>query len=623
MAHHRSFAALILLYVFGSGLYPVSAASLPLLPPVVQSISYTTPGQNPIGWSFRPAISADGRFIAFASNAPDLVPGDTNTLWDVFVRDRLTGLVERVSLSSRGEQGDGNSGYWSTPSISADGRFVAFASLANNLVSDDLNQTADVFIHDRLTGLTELVSRTPNGSSADGWSDWPAISADGRYVSFTSFAEDLTGLDHNAARDIFRYDRSTHLIELASVSSGGAQTHSNTGWASAISADGQVVAFASPSKDLFPGDRNSAWDVFVRDFSAHTTEMVSISTYKEPGNDDSGYWSSLGVSADGARVVFQSNANTLSRNDRNHVTDIFVHDRRDGSTLRASLNNDGNETGSPCLWPAISPDGRYVTFTCQAANLVKDDTNAVWDVFLRDLTNHHTSRISTTPAGDQSLEPSGYWNSAPLSNGAEWIAFPSQDARLTGNRGPAGWNVYLVNFPLQRGMEVVKEARRDLDMPYCKEPAPTFRGCPGNKDCDGPYHGFTCGVCTDLILDAFSAGTGLDLQLAAWRDRQEYPNRAYTWSDMRSAQDMRLFFGYTKNLLSWNDPFFPGDAVFFDWDGDALTDHVALVSLVDPYGHPLRLISAQGPVSTNPDGLTHDIPWKSYHQKAFQGHARP
>lgn len=204
-------------------------------------------------------ISADGRFAAFASNASNLVAGDTNGVRDVFVVDLEAGGITRVSVSSTGEQGDGVS---AVPSLSADGRFVAFLSYASNLVAGDTNAASDAFVHDRTTGVTTRVSVGTGGEEPDGDCENPKLSADGRYVLFVSRATNLVAGDENAQADAFVFDRDTGLTQRVSVSALGEEGSGRVGYAS-LSADGTTVTFSSDAPDLVEGDTNGQPDVFV------------------------------------------------------------------------------------------------------------------------------------------------------------------------------------------------------------------------------------------------------------------------------------------------------------------------------------------------------------------------
>jgi hypothetical protein len=235
----------------------------------------------------------------------------------------LLGLTERVSVSSAGDQGNGDS---YCPSIDADGRFVAFYSEASNLVPGDTNGKPDFFVHDRETGLTERVSVSSTGEQANGWpgSTTASISADGRYVAFSSWATNLVPGDTNGQMDVFLRDRLAGTTERVSVSSSGAQGNNESGGA-AVSADGRFVEFGSYASNLAPGDANGKRDIFVRDRLTGLTERVSVSSFGDEGDDDSQY--PTGISADGRFAVFDSLASNLVPGDTNGHVDVFVHDR--------------------------------------------------------------------------------------------------------------------------------------------------------------------------------------------------------------------------------------------------------------------------------------------------------
>ncbi len=186
------------------------AGALAHAPGVTERVSVSSAGSEGNQQSERSAVSADGRFVAFVSLADNLVPGDTNNEADIFVHDRLTGTTERVSVSSREEQANGDSsflGFFQKPAISADGRFVAFASTATNLVAHDTNNAEDIFVRDRLNGTTERVSLTGSGGQANADSSFASISADGQFVAFGSFADNLVAGDTNFTSDVFVRDR--------------------------------------------------------------------------------------------------------------------------------------------------------------------------------------------------------------------------------------------------------------------------------------------------------------------------------------------------------------------------------------------------------------------------------
>ena len=325
------------------------------------------------------AISADGNFVAFDSTATNLVAGDTNGDSDVFVRSRLLGTTQRVSISSSGAEGD-NSSFVAT--ISADGRFVAFASNATNLVTGDTNGVTDIFLRDRLSGVTERISVSDAEAQGNGTSSSPSLSGDGRYVAFVSDATNLVSGDTNTWRDIFVRDRLSGVTVRASVSSQEGQANGHSSLPS-ISADGRFVAFTSAATGLIGPlafDTNGVDDVFCRDLVNGSTGRVSISSTAQ-GNGAS---SSPSISADGRFVAFASSASNLVTGDTNSKTDVFVHDRSTVTTERVSLGSGGTQGNLSSFDPSISGDGRFVAFFSDATNLVSGDTNNAGDIFLRD-----------------------------------------------------------------------------------------------------------------------------------------------------------------------------------------------------------------------------------------------
>jgi Tol biopolymer transport system component len=368
--------------------------------PTTTRVSVATGGVQANQHSDAASISADGRLVAFRSGASNLVSGDTNQCLDIFVRDRISGITERVSVATGGAQANGDS---YPPVISADGRFVAFESLATNLVAGDTNNVPDVFVHDRITGTTERVSVDSAGMEADCYSASPSISADGRLVAFASCAANLVAGDTNADFDVFLRDRVTGTTELVSVNSAGAQMNDWTGWPS-ISADGRYVALWSDASNAVAGDTNGDADVFVRDRVSGTTERVSVDSNGLEANDSSDFpW----ISADGRFVAFTSVASNLVAGDTNGEGDAFVHDRVSGTTERANVDFAGAQSAyGSTPFPALSGDGRFVVFGSAAPNLVAGDSNAVPDVFVHDRISGTTVRVSVATGGIQANKSS-------------------------------------------------------------------------------------------------------------------------------------------------------------------------------------------------------------------------
>jgi Tol biopolymer transport system component len=369
---------------------------------VIERVSLATDGTVGNDDSYQPCISADGRFVAFVSDASNLVAGDTNGIADLFVRDLQTGATTRVNLDSGGNQADKGPNY--DACMSADGRFVAFTSDATNLVAGDTNGCPDVFVHDRVTGVTTRESVSGSGAQGlDGYSDLPSISADGRYVAFDSDAANLVAGDNNGCNDVFVRDRQTGATTRVSVRSNGTQGNGLSYWPS-ISATGRYVSFTSYASNLVSGDTNDIADVFVRDLQTGATTRVSVATGGAQGNDLEGGHENTGssISADGRYVAFQSMAwGLVSPGSVADYTYIYVHDRQTGATTCASVGTDGSQGNGGSYYPSISSDGRYVVFNSQASNLVTGDTNRCTDVFVYDRQTGTTTRISTADDGTQ------------------------------------------------------------------------------------------------------------------------------------------------------------------------------------------------------------------------------
>jgi hypothetical protein len=267
-----------------------------------------------------PAISPNGRFVAFYSAATNLVPGGTNGAFHVFVRDRQAGTTTLVSVNSAGQQADLGG---LDPVLSADGRFVAFFSPATNLGPGDANGFAfDVFVRDRQAGTTERVSVSSAGSQGNGPSSRPAISANGRYVTFDSAATDLVAGDINNTNDVFVRDRQKGTTERVSVSSGGVQGNGDS-ILPALSPDGRFVAFQSTATTLVVGDTNGSSDSFVHDRQKGTTKRVSVNSVGEQGNGNS-FSFNTAVSSQGRFATFESDATNLVPGDTNGGRDVFV-----------------------------------------------------------------------------------------------------------------------------------------------------------------------------------------------------------------------------------------------------------------------------------------------------------
>jgi Tol biopolymer transport system component len=343
------------------------------------------------------SISADGRFVVFESNASNLVAHDTNLYQDVFIRDRKTGRTGRLNVRSGGAQADNHSSVYSNGSpISANGRFVVFASLADNMVAGDTNGVTDIFVRDRSARTTKRVSLTSAGAqSENGDSADPAISANGRYVVFQSTATNLVAGDNNGHSDVFVRDLATRKTRRVSLSSGEAQANEQSGGTS-ISSDGRFVVFESRASNLVLRDTNGETDIFVRDRLAGTTRRVSVSSAEKQAIRGSGYCS---ISANGRFVAFETGAANLVPRDTNGESDVFVRDLRAGTTRRVSVSSSERQSREWSGYAKISAGGRFVVFQAPDTNLVARDLNGIQDIFVRDRLIGTTRRITAKAAG--------------------------------------------------------------------------------------------------------------------------------------------------------------------------------------------------------------------------------
>jgi Tol biopolymer transport system component len=406
----------------------ITAAAVPAHAGVTERASVSSQGRQSAGDAFDGGMSDNGRYVVFNSLADDLVPGDRNHATDVFLRDRALGLTTRVSVGRGGVEADDESEF---ADISSDGRFILFVSAAANLVANDTNNAADLFLRDRKTGSLRRVSLGQHGQGNAG-SAAGGISDDGRYVVFTSLADDLVPGDTNGQADVFLRDLSAGVTRRVSIGQGGVQGNGES-WAPQITRDGRLVSFVSAADNLVRGDRNSAGDIFIRDLAAQTNERVNVASDGAEADPFSLSFAQS-MSEDGRFVAFQSYAGNLVPGDTNGQADVFLRDRRDGTTRRIVLPADltAGSTGTvgavlsasarfiavtALLTPggyildratgkvrllskplagqpepfratfalAISRDGRRAMFQSDAGNLVAHDTNDRLDVFVRNL----------------------------------------------------------------------------------------------------------------------------------------------------------------------------------------------------------------------------------------------
>ncbi|MEX0682323.1 MAG: hypothetical protein WD904_00275 [Dehalococcoidia bacterium] len=497
------------------------------------------------GGSHDPAITPDGRFVAFRSSASNLVSGDTNGRLDVFVRDRTLGTTVRVNLDSNDTQSTGLD--YGNIAITPNGRFVAFNSNATDLVAGDTNNAHDVFVRDRDTDgdgtydepgavSTTRVSDTYTGLNGNGTSVDPDMSSDGRFVTYYSFASNLLPTDTNGANtDIIVRDRDADTDGIydesgavstirVNVSSADVQGN-NISVSPAISGTGRFVAFTSSANNLVTGDTNNQYDIFVRDRDtdndgvfdepgAVATTRVNLST--AGGQSSNGSSDFPDISDNGRYVSYQSGATGLVSPDTNGL-DIFVRDRDTDSdnifdeagavsTSLASIDSNEAQVAGNHQWHSMSPDGRYVGFMSDATTLVPGDTNNCFgtpgdcrDIFVRDRTGGYTVRASVASDGTQANnESSVSFGVSYIGNGGV-VAFSSGATNLVADDSN-GFPDIFVRLADSDGDLIMEPADNCPDTPNSNQanadadatgnvcdtegPSPNTAGLAGADDCN-------------------------------------------------------------------------------------------------------------------------------------------
>ncbi len=361
---------------------------------VTQLVSRATgAGAKGNGNSRYPTVSADGRFVAFTSESTNLDPDDTTTRGDTYVRDlqtQTTILADRASgVTGVKGNGDGFDGM----SLSADGRYVAWTTYSNNLDPADTDgSVTDVYVRDLQTSTTTLVDRATGAAGAKGntGSRNPEVSADGRYVAFDSLATNLSPDDTDTTQDIYVRDLQANTTTLVSRAAGATGAKSNgTSTSPSISADGRYVSFNSQATNLSPDDTDTTGDVYVRDLHANTTTLVSRASGASgaKGNAGSFYDEDHNLSADGRYVSYISNATNLDPADTESFPDMYVRDLQTATTILASRANgpSGAQANLAAQAPSLSADGRYAAFMSGSTNLSPDDTDTKGDLYVRDM----------------------------------------------------------------------------------------------------------------------------------------------------------------------------------------------------------------------------------------------
>ncbi|MFG1359730.1 tandem-95 repeat protein [Xanthobacter pseudotagetidis] len=397
---------------------------------LVNSSSSGTPGN---AWSAGYQFSPDGTKVLFSSAASNIVEGDANGAQDVFVKDLETGAVTLVSSSGAGAPGNSNSyGHQFSP----DGSKVLFQSYASDLVEGDTNGFQDVFVKDLETGAVTLVSSSSSGVPGNEWSNGYRFSPDGTKVLFESYAANLVEGDTNGTTDVFVKDLETGALTL--VSSSGSGTPGNGfSYEARFSPDGTKVLFQSSASNLVEGDTNGRDDVFVKDLETGAVTLVNSSSSGSPGN---GYSYGYQFFSDGAKVLFSSTASNLVEGDANGVDDVFVKDLESGAVALVNSSSSGTAGNGRSYGYQFSPDGTKVLFVSAAGNLVEGDANGTDDVFVKDLQTGAVTLVSSSNAG----APGNGWSSGvQFSPDGTKVLFESSSTNLVDSESNRIQNIFV------------------------------------------------------------------------------------------------------------------------------------------------------------------------------------
>ena len=382
-------------------------------------VSYAKAGGPSVGVNVQPTVSADGRYVAFGSFASDIVDGDTNGVQDVFVRDMQTGTTALVSATATGvigNAGSGLSGLSGAHEISDDGRYVAFISTATNLVAGPFNAFSQIYVKDMTTGAVVRASVDSSGLPGNNLSNSPSISGNGLFVAFRSDASNLSPL--SSTTQVFVRDL---VAGTTTLESAGAAAVARASTVPSLSFDGRYVAFVSEA-GLDPADLDNGGnpDVFLRDRVSGTTALASLSLNTFSPGVPTGAPS---ISADGRWVGFQSLDDMLVSGDLGGLTDVFLYDRDTHAVTLVSRNDAGDQANQPSFGPSVSADGKLVLFGTTASNLVTSPSSTGNQLYVRNLSS----------------------NQAPVlpAFGKDFLLFESQSMHLTwefsDNDGSTSW----------------------------------------------------------------------------------------------------------------------------------------------------------------------------------------
>jgi WD40-like Beta Propeller Repeat len=371
-----------------------------------------------------PSVSTDGTRVAFSSLARNLVPGDADMYEDVYVKDLTTGHITLASTSDTGVKGNALS-YWAV--VSGDGTKVAFCSYATNLDPADTSPNVSLFVKDLVTGNLTLASSSDMGVDANGSSSCqPSMSEVGSLVAFDSDATNLDPADTDPADDIYVKDIETGDVSLASTSSTGVKGNNGSAWPE-ITPDAAKVAFYTFASNFDPRDRDAVSDVYVKDLVTGTLTLASTSDGGVKGNGDSSYGYRPSISADGSTVAFASVATNLDPGDTDAVGDVYVKDLSTGTITLASTSDLGIKGNGVSQYPVLSQDGAMVAFESRSSNLDPADSDVLVDIYAKDVS---TGDVTLTSTNDRGRKGNHGSRSPDIAGDGSTVAFSSAATNL-------------------------------------------------------------------------------------------------------------------------------------------------------------------------------------------------
>lgn len=447
------------------------------------------------------SVSADGDVVAFASKAKNLHPSDEDSVSDIYVKNLLTGQLTLASITQAGDKGDKDS---HSPAVSADGTKVAFVSEASNLVPDTPPDVLQIYVKDIITGAVALASASDAGDPGDNNSYTPSLSWDGSRVAFSSYAYNLDPAGSSYWADVYVKDLSTGELVLASSSDAG-ETANTHAYRPSLTPDGTKVSFDTRARNLDSRDGDILNDIYLKDLITGDVDLVSLTDAGNKRWDDS---FTPVVNVDGTRVAFTSYA-PLDRNDEDEFADAYVKDLVTGDIVLASTADDGSNGSGFTVVAGLTSDGMRVAFTSEADDLDPADRDKRRDAYVKDLLTGDLILTSTSDGGDKGI---GRSDVIGLSGDGSFIAFSSTAPNLDPDDTDQFSDIYVKSLPPAawcNGAVATVVGTSMADRLVGTPGADVIAAIEGDDAIDG--RGGEDTICTGAGADHVLGGTGSDL----------------------------------------------------------------------------------------------------------------